>query len=114
MEWPPYYIKHTVMLSTTEIKQKLKMAFWDYNYSADDLYNVLYHDAQIDYLSKARIYQRLMETYSWYQLLEIIPLKTLSSLLNSDMIKRLRNKALQERYFHVARILRETTLPITG
>lgn len=103
-----------MMLPIPEIKKRLKMAFWDYHYSADDLYNVLYHDAQIDYLTKARIYQRLMETYSWYKLLELVPLENISPVLNSDIIKRLRSKALQERYFHVARILRETTLPITG
>ncbi len=102
------------MLPTPEIKQRLKMAFWDYNYTADELYDVLYHDAQIGYMTKARIYQRLMETFSWYKLLEIVPLEELTNQLTDDMIKRLRGKALQNRYFHVARILRETTLPIAG
>jgi hypothetical protein len=101
------------MLETSEIKKRLKMAFWDYHYSEDSLYNVLYEDAQIPHLTKERIYQRLLETYSWYKILELVPIEQLKMALSDEIIGKLRGKPLQKRYFHVARILRKTTLPIT-
>lgn len=98
------------MLEESAIKKRLKMAFWDYNYSEEDLYAVLFEDAEVGYLSKERIYQRLLETYSWYQILEIIPIERIKSILTDEIIYKLRGKSLQQRYFHVARILRKTTL----
>lgn len=93
------------MLPTSEIKQRLKMAFWDYNYTADELYDVLYHDVQIGYLTKARIYQRLLETFSWYKILELIPREKLGEMLTDEIIQRLRFKWLQIRYQHVRELL---------
>ena len=87
------------------------MAFWDYNYSPDELYSVLYEDVQIKHLPKERIYQRLLETFSWYRLLEFVPIEELGRQLTDSMISKLRGKALQNRYSHVARILRTTALP---
>ncbi len=93
------------MLAPTEIKQKLKMAFWDYNYNPEDLYNVLYNDAEIQYLSKERIYQRLLETYSWYKILEIVPQNQLLNLLEEDVLKKLRFQQLKNRYKNVRELL---------
>ncbi len=98
------------MLEKSVIKKRLKMAFWDYNYSEEELYAVLFEEAQIEYLPQERIYQRLLETYSWYQLLEIVPIEKIKNILKDEIIYKLRGKPLQERYFHVARILRKTTL----
>lgn len=93
------------MLEASNIKKRLKMAFWDYNYSEDDLYAVLFEDAKIKYLSPERIYQRLLETYSWYQLLEIIPKQQFQKLLAEDIIQKLRFQELKNRYYYVRELL---------
>lgn len=99
------------MLEEAEIKKYLKMAFWDYNYSPEEIYNVLYHEAQMPYLNKERIYRRLLETFSWYKLLALLPLSQINEALSEEIIQKLRNEPLRKRYRHVARILRETTIP---
>lgn len=93
------------MLEKPEIKKRLKMAFWDYNYSEDELYAVLFEEAQIEYLPQERIYQRLLETYSWYQLLEIVPKEQIQKLLAENIIKKLRFPQLRNRYYYVRELL---------
>ncbi len=98
-----------------KIKQYLQQAFWDVNYSADDLYTILTKEkAQVNAMTLERIYIRLLETYSWYKLLELVPKEQLAEMLSEKIIKNLRAEALRIRYYHVARILRKTTLSVTG
>lgn len=95
-----------------EIKKHLKQAFWDVDCQADELYAVLTKEkAQAHYITLERIYVRLLESYSWYTLLALVPHSQLHELLAEQVIGKLRAKALQNRYRHVARILRSTTLP---
>ncbi len=101
------------MLSETEIKQHLKQAFWDYNYSSEDLYAVLYRQKQISFLDKDHIYQRLLETYSWYKIINILTIDQIQEALSENIIRKLRAKPLQNIYYHVSRILRKTVVSAT-
>lgn len=101
------------MLDEENIKQRLKQAFWDYNYSAEDLYDVLCEQKKISFLDKNHIYQRLLETYSWYKLINILTFEQLQEALSETIIKKLRGKPLQNRYYHVSRILRKTVVSAT-
>lgn len=97
-----------------EVKKYLNQAFWDVNYTADDLYAILTKEkGQVNTMTLERIYVRLLETYSWYKLLELVPKEQLEEMLAEKIIKNLRAEALKDRYYHVGRILRKATLPIT-
>ncbi|WP_448519582.1 hypothetical protein [Rhodoflexus sp.] len=94
-----------------EIKKHLKQVFWDLHCDPEELYEVLSKQKnQTGYITVERIYLRLLESYSWYKLLEIVPFTQLPEMLSENIISRLRANALKERYKHVARILRKTTL----
>lgn len=99
-------------MSEEEIKEHLKMAFWDVNYSPDELYDVFCGKNENDnsQISKERIYQRLMETFSWYKILEIVPREQLNEMLQDKIIEKIWYKGLRKRFYELQRILRAKTL----
>jgi hypothetical protein len=103
------------MLSPTEIKKHLTKAFWDVNVDPNELYLLLTGEKdQVGYITKERLFRRLMETYSWYQILEIVPRNQLDSLLNEQVIGKLRTKTLKKRYNALAEILRRNPVSASG
>jgi hypothetical protein len=103
------------MLPPAEIKQYLSKAFWDVDIDPGKLYHLLTGQLnQADHITKERLFRRLMETYSWYQILEIVPADQLNSLLDEELIGTLRTKTLQKRYAALAEILRKNPIPLAG
>lgn len=99
------------MIEKEEIKKHLKQAFWDVNYNSDDLYAILTKEKEkVNAMTLERIYVRLLETYSWYKLLELVNIQQLEEMLDKKIINNIRAKTLKDRYNHVARILRTSTL----
>lgn len=87
------------------------MAFWDVNYSPDDLYAILTKEKeQVNYMTIERLYVRLLETYSWYKLLELVPKAQWIDLLDESVIQKLRFEQLKARYRNVAKLLRRSAL----
>lgn len=103
------------MLPPAEIKRYLSKAFWDVDIDPGKLYHLLTGQVnQVDHITKERLFRRLMETYSWYQILEIVPADQLNSLLDDQLIGTLRTKTLQKRYAALAEILRKNPIPLAG
>jgi len=103
------------MLPPADIKRYLAKAFWDVNVDPGELYLLLTGEIdQTGHITKERLFRRLMETYSWYQILEIVPGDKLESMLNEQIIEQLRSKTLQKRYATLAEILRENSIPLAG
>jgi len=61
-------------------------------------------------MSKDRIYQRLLETFSWYKILEIVPRAQINEALEEKIVNKIWYKGIKERYKNAGRILREITL----
>ena len=102
-------------MSPNEIKKYLAKAFWDISVNPDELYLLLTDEAdQVGHITKERLFRRLMETYSWYQILEIVPHDQLDSMLNDHIIGKLRTKTLQKRYEALAEILRRNPVSSSG
>ena len=103
------------MLSETEIKQHLKQAFWDVNYSVEDLYAVFTKETtQINAMTLERIYVRLLECYSWYKIINIVPQEQLLEMIGENIIKKLRFEQLKTRYRNVRELLQFSIISITG
>jgi len=89
-----------------EVKEKLKFAFWDVNYSPDDLYAVLIKEKEKEgFMTRERLFTRLLETYSWYKLIEFVPREQLKEMLSDSIIKKLRIKSIRKRYEVISRLL---------
>lgn len=103
------------MLSKNQIKSKLKQAYWDSNYNPDDLYELLNSNIEeIKDLTKEKLYIRLLETYSWYSILEIIPQEKINELSNTIIFSKLRNNTLRKRYEFISQLLHNTSIPNSG
>lgn len=100
------------LYSESEIKNKLKSAFWNTSATADDLYKVLHNKRnQIYSINKSAIFTRLLNTYDWYDILRIIPYNELPLALSNEALEKLWPESLQKRYLHARRILFEQSLP---
>ena len=96
-------------------KAYLKKAFWDTNCKADDLLLILYKkNTQIADITLERLYLRLLESYSWHRLVDIVPKEQLQEMLSGDIIEKLRSEKLRNRYINVAALLRREALSSAG
>ena len=87
-------------------KAYLKKAFWDSNFESDDLFLLLCKQRQeVGGLTLEKLYLRLLETYSWHKLIDIVPQDRLSEMLAMDIVMKLRSAKLRERYTRVAELL---------
>lgn len=84
-----------------ERRKLLEQVCWDTHYDGDALNALLMGRVQVHgMLTRKRLLQRLLESYSWYTLLKLVTAAELSDLLKSDVIDGLRSKSLQRIYRH--------------
>jgi hypothetical protein len=82
-------------------KKLLEQVCWDTHYDGEALNDLLIGRIQkVGMLSRLRLLQRLLESYSWYTLLKLVTASELSDLLKSEVIDGLRSKSLQRIYRH--------------
>jgi hypothetical protein len=97
------------------IYQKIQSAFWDYNIDPSKLYLILLDkNPSIGSLTKEKILLRLIETLSWYEILDLLGKDYLRKNLTKDITNKIRNSVLRERYEYVRRILQNEALSSSG
>ncbi len=102
-------------MQTSETAQQLAKAFWDVDADPVELYRLLTGESEkVGHITRERLYRRLMETFSWYQVLEIVPGDQIKNMLDENTISKLRNKTLQKRYETLTEILRRNTISAAG
>lgn len=90
----------------TDIYHYLKPLSWDINLSQEELEKLLSGKANtIRGVTSQNIYVKLLSTYNWYTLLKILGKKKMGEVLTDDVIKKLKSKTLQEKYFYARAIL---------
>ncbi len=98
-------------MQSSETEQLLAKAFWDVDADPGELYRLLTGESEkAGHITRERLYSRLMETFSWYQVLEIVPGDQIKNMLDENIISKLRNKTLQKRYETLAEILRRNNV----
>jgi hypothetical protein len=91
--------------------RNLDRAFWDIEHDPEGLYKVLHSEvAQSTGIDQNRLFRRLLETYNWYTVLDMVPAGRLPDLLSPAVTDALRNASLRKRYNAIARILYPATL----
>jgi hypothetical protein len=84
----------------------LKEVYWDRKVDKECLYNVL-NKKQDEYegITLAHIYSRLLQSYSWYTIIDIIGASRISDILAEEMLANIWNKDLRAKYQNAKRIL---------
>src|SRR4030065_6273 len=102
-------------MSVEEKYKILKDIFWDYNTELLPLAKVIAKDLNsIDNYEFKLMLNRMLERLNWYELMDILGIELIKKLLTPEIIGKLRNKELKDRYERIRRILFKEPLPLSG
>ena len=80
--------------------------FWDYDLSPQDCLEVLEgHKQKVGHYTRGTLTKRLLESYPWFVIIEILSLGTIKNLLTDEVINSLRSPNLRERYEYISKRL---------
>jgi len=60
---------------------------------------------QIGTIKQSNLFYRILTSYDWYTILQLIPPKELNKLLEEDILNRIRPKDLREKYLYARNII---------
>lgn len=93
-------------METEKKYHSLKNKFWDYNFSEEELQDLLHGKIlRVGHLDKVGLFSRLLSSLSWYKILEIVGSDHLDELLSDSVIERLHSKDLKKKYAVAKRLL---------
>ena len=102
-------------LAREEIRRIMKHAVWDYDVDPFELYEVVLGTRdKIGYFDAERVFLRMIERLSWYDLLDLLDLNGIRTRLTTRVIGLLRQRDQRERYEHIRRVLSDEAVPISG
>jgi hypothetical protein len=97
-----------------DMQQLLKQLVWDYKISAADLKALIEGRKETAGHYKRRdIFKKILESYSWFTVLQIFTVEQIHELLTEELVKSLRTPSLQQKYAFIRKRLQET-IPVTG
>jgi len=100
---------------TQERVKMFRRIFWDYNFEASRLMDILSEKDQGNtWFNRESVLIRMFERLSWYELLEIFGEKEIITILSDPFIQRLRHPALKRKYEVIRQILQGKTLSVSG
>ena len=77
----------------------LRSLMWDYNIAPEHCLEVLEGKREkAGHYTEATLFRKLLESYSWFTILSIIPSERILQLLTNKTIQSLRFKSLKKRY----------------
>ena len=97
------------------IQTALRGIIWDYDVDPDELFEVITGKREKSGPFDAeRIFVRMLERLSWYELIELLGLEFIKNHLSEDIIRKIRFKALRGRYETIRKILSGDPLSFSG
>jgi hypothetical protein len=102
-------------LNKKEILSRMKLLTWDYDVDPWKLYEVI--TGKIDKagpFTREMVFLRMMERLSWYDCIHLLGIEFLRKELEPSLIKKIRFKALREKYEFARKVLQGKTVPSSG
>jgi hypothetical protein len=101
-------------METAKRNTVLKQIIWDYNISVEDIEAVLQGDKkQAGHYNQEMIFLKILESYSWYTILQLFSPIQIKYLLTNKVIKKLRSPSLRKKYEFVQQRLQQV-IPTAG
>lgn len=95
-------------------KSIIKRIAWDYNIPLNDIYDVILRKKQNCYhWDFEKIFIRLLERVSWYDIIYLIGIKTIKKELTKSRIKLLFHQDQRQKYEDIRKILSGETVSFT-
>lgn len=83
-------------------EEVLRKINWDYTYTVDEVNAILIGN---DYRMKKPFYIKLLKTFRWYVLKEVLTESEIKEMLTPDVINNLHIDSLNEKYKYVREVL---------
>jgi hypothetical protein len=93
------------MMTEEEIKKDLGRLLWDTPATAEDAYALLMEDKECKSLRKHTLYQKILNTYPWYKVMEIVPKDKIPYAMSDEVIIGLFPRKIREDYFNARRFI---------
>jgi hypothetical protein len=95
-------------METAERNTILKQILWDYSISAEEIDAVLRGEMkQAGHYNQDMIFVRILESYSWFTILQLFSPDLIKSLLTTQVISKLRSPSLRRKYEFVQKRLQQ-------
>lgn len=92
----------------------LKNILWDYSISAEDIEAVLRGEIkQAGHYNQEMIFLKILESYSWFTVLQLFSPGQVKYLLTTQVVKKLRSPSLRLKYEYVRQRLQQV-VPTSG
>ena len=100
-------------METAKRNTVLKQILWDYDISVEDIEAVLRGDRKLaGHYTQEMIFLKILESYSWFTVLQLFSPIQIKQLLTTQVIKKLRSASLRQKYEFVQQRLQQV-IPIT-
>ena len=101
-------------MNIAEKHKILNQILWDYNISTEDIEAVLRGEIKFaGHYSREMIFQKLIESYSWFTIIQMFTPNEIQGLLTNKTISKLRSPSLRQKYEFVQKRLSQI-IPVTG
>ena len=101
-------------MESNERNKLLNQILWDYNIPTEDIEAVLRGDkTKAGHYTRETLFQKMIESYSWFTIIQFFTPEEIQNLLTSQVIDKLRSPSLREKYEFVRKRLREI-IPVAG
>ena len=95
-------------MESTEKNRLLNQILWDYNISTEDIEAVLKGEKKIaGHYTREVIFRKMIETYSWFTIIQLFSPYEIQNLLTSNTISKLRSPSLRRKYEFVQKRLQQ-------
>jgi hypothetical protein len=92
----------------------LQQILWDYNIPVNDINEVIKGNKKsAGHYNKEMIFLKVVESYSWFTVLQLFTPNEIKDLLTTKLISRLKSRSLRQKYEFVRKRLHQT-LPTAG
>jgi hypothetical protein len=94
--------------------QLYRQLAWDYHFSAEDIADLISGRKEIiGHYRRQDIFRKILESYSWFTVLQLFTPGQIQGMLTEELIESLRMPSLRKKYAFIRKRLQET-LPVTG
>lgn len=101
-------------MEKTERNNLFRQIMWDYNISEGDIEAVFSGEKlKAGHYTRESLFRKMLESYSWFTLLNVFTPLEIRTLLTNEVITGLRSEALKSKYEFIKQRLQEV-IPSSG
>ena len=101
-------------MDPAEKNELLRQILWDYNIPAEEIESVLKGEKrQAGHYTREMLFHRIVESYSWFTIIQLFTPNEIQVLLTSQAISKLRSPSLRKQYEFIQKRLQQI-ISVTG